>query len=149
MNIDQFLSILKIVFPLLFGTTSTYFLVIALRGIITRRPFLASNRWLLYSMFVCFIPTILLFLFLPVTSLPEISSFFLLLKWLYPAFFTGLLVMMYFLLKGFTAYGISDITFREALIATLDKLQLSHEGNSLINSTLHQLKRIYKYLSIL
>ena len=118
MNMYPLLS--KIVSPILFGTMSTFFLVIALRGIITRRPFLASNRWLLYLMFVCFIPTILLFIFLPGTS-----SF--MLKWFNPAVFTVLLVMMCFLFKGFTAYGVSDITFREALLTTLDKLQLSHE----------------------
>ena len=126
---DPFLSILKIVFPILFGTMSTFFLVIALRGIITRRPFLVSNRWVLYLMFVCLIPTILLFLFLPGTS-----SF--LLKWFNPAVFTVVLVMMCFLLKGFSAYGVSDITFREALITTLNKLQLSHEETlSLIRLT--------------
>ena len=126
---DPFLSILKIVFPILFGTMSTFFLVIALRGIITRRPFLVSNRWLLYFMFVALIPTILLFLFLPGTS-----SF--LLKWFNPAVFTVVLVMMCILLKGFSAYGVSDITFREALITTLDKLQLSHEETlSLIRLT--------------
>ena len=51
---DQFLSIFKIFFPILFGIMSTYFLVIALRGIITRRPFLVSNRWMLCLMFVVF-----------------------------------------------------------------------------------------------
>lgn len=117
---DPFISIVKILYPILFGIMSTFFLVIALRGITTRRPFLVSNKWLIYLMFVILIPTILLFLFLPVTS-----SF--LLKWFNPAVFTVVLVMMCFLLKGFTAYGVSDITFRDALITTLDKLQLSHE----------------------
>ncbi len=120
MNIDPFLQIIKIVYPIIFGIMSTFFLVIAFKGIITRRPFLLSNRWLLYLMFVVFIPTILLFLFLPINS-----SF--LLKWFNPAVFTVVLVMMCVYLKGFTAYGVSDITFREALITTLDTLQLSHE----------------------
>ena len=71
-------------------------------------------------MFVTLIPTILLFLFIPGTT-----SF--LLKWFNPAVFTVVLVMMCFLLKGFSAYGVSDITFREALITTLEKLQLSYE----------------------
>lgn len=120
MNIDVFLSVLKIVYPILFGIMSTFFLVIGLKGIITRRPFLVSNKWLLYFMFVVLIPTILLFLFLPVTT-----SF--LLKWFNPAVFTVVLVMMYIMLKGYSAFGVSDITFREALITTLEKLQLSHE----------------------
>ncbi len=123
MDIDQFLSIFKIVCPILFGTMSTDLLVIALRGIITRRPFLVSYRWLLYLKFVWFIPCILLFLFLPV-----ISSFLLLFKWLMPVVFTVGLVIGCFVLKGYSAYGVSDITFREALITTLDKLQLSYEG---------------------
>ena len=120
MNMDPFLPIFKLIIPIIFGIMSTFFLVIALRGIYTRRAFLISNRWLLYFMFVVLIPTILLFLFLPIES-----SF--LLKWFNPAVFTVVLVMMCFLLKGFTAYGVSDITFREALITTLDTLQLSHE----------------------
>lgn len=120
MNIDLFLSILKIVFPIIFGIMSTYSLAIALKGIITRRPFLVSNKLWLYLEFVPFIPIILLFLFLP-------GPYLFLLKLFASAFFTGLLVLMCFVLKGFTAYGISDITFREALITTLDKLQLSYE----------------------
>ena len=123
MDIDQFLSILKIVFPILIGTMGTFFLVIPLRGIITRRPFLVSYRRLLCLNFVFVIPYILLLIFLPVTS-----SFLFQLKWLIPALYTVLLVIMCFVLKGYSAYGVSDITFREALITTLDKLQLSYEG---------------------
>ena len=122
MSIDQFLSIFYIVVPISIGTMGTFYSVIPLRGIITRRPFLVSDRRGLYLMFVFLIPTILLLIFLPVTS-----SFSLLLKWLIPALYTVLLVIMCFVLKGYSAYGVSDITFREALIATLEKLQLSHE----------------------
>ncbi|RKU27296.1 hypothetical protein C6497_11125 [Candidatus Poribacteria bacterium] len=120
MNIDLFLSIFIIVFPIIYGIMSTYSLVIALKGIITRRPFLVSNKLWLYLEFVPFIPIILLFLFLP-------GPYLFLLKLFASAFFTVVLVLMCFVLKGFTAYGISDITFREALITTLDKLQLSYE----------------------
>ena len=132
MDIDQFLSILKIVFPILIGTMGTFYSVIALRGIITRRPFLVSYRWLLCLNFVFFIPSILLFLFIPVTflsetSLPGESSFLLLAKWLMPVVFTVGLVIGCFLFKGYSAYGVSDITFREALLKTLEKLQLSYE----------------------
>ncbi|MCG9127232.1 hypothetical protein JT359_06465 [Candidatus Poribacteria bacterium] len=35
--------------------------------------------------------------------------------------------MLCFLLRGFSAYGVTDITFREALITTLKKLQLPYE----------------------
>ena len=132
MNIDQFLSIFTIVVPILLGTMGTFYSVIALRGIITRRPFLVSYRWLLCLNFVIFIPSILLFLFIPVTflsetSLPGESPFLLLVKWLMLAVFTFSLVIGCFVLKGYSAYGVSDITLREALIATLEKLQLSYE----------------------
>ena len=117
---DPILLTFKIFFPILFGIISIFFLVIALRGIFTRRPFLVSSRWLLCLVFISIIPAIILYIFLPITS-----SF--LLRWFTPVLFTVILVMMYIMVKGFSAFGVSDITFREALITTLNKLQLSHE----------------------
>jgi hypothetical protein len=35
--------------------------------------------------------------------------------------------MMCFVLKGYAAYGITDTSFREALLAALEKLQLPYE----------------------
>lgn len=119
MNSDTIFSITSIAFPIQFGIFATFFLVIGLRGILTKRPFLLSNRWLLLMMFLCFIPTIIVFLLLPSTQH--------LIKWVNPAIFTVILVMMCFVLKGYVAYAVTDNSFREALLAALEKLQLPYE----------------------
>ena len=127
MDIDQFFLILKIVLPILIGVFSAFSLVIPFKGIITRRPFLISNRWRLYLMFVSLVTVILLFLLLPLPSPFMFKWYNLAFKWFIPAFFTGLLVTLCFRLRGFSVFGVSDITFREALITTLEKLQLPYE----------------------
>ena len=114
-----------IVFPIIFGLLAAFFLIIGLRGILTKRPFLLSNRWLLALMFVTFLPAIFpkLFFALPGMDLTEMD----LMDWLNPAIFIVILVMMCFALKGYAAYGVTDTSFREALLAALEKLQLPYE----------------------
>jgi hypothetical protein len=112
-------------FPIMFGLLAAFFLVIGLRGILTGKPFLLSNKWMLVLMFVTFIPVILLpfYFALPDLDLTEMD----LMEWLNPAIFTVVLVMMCFALKGYVAYGVTDTSFREALLAALEKLQLPYE----------------------
>ena len=120
MGTDFLISMYSIVLPIMFGMMAGFFLIIGLRGILTKRPFLVSNKWLLWITFIVFIPNILLILFLP-------SSISILIKWLNPAIFTVGLVMLCFALKGYTAYGVTGTSFREAMLAALEKLQLPHE----------------------
>ena len=120
MDINFLFRIYSIVFPIMFGIMAAFLLIIGLRGIITKRPFLVSNKWLLSMMFIIFVPLILQSVFLP-------SSTLFLIKWLNPAIFTVVLVMMCFTLKGYVAYGVTDTSFREVLLAALEKLQLPHE----------------------
>ena len=114
-----FAQIYFITMPIIFGITAVFFLVIGLRGIITKRPFLVSSRWLLLVIFLAFLPGISM-IFWPV-SMPFI------IKWLNPIIFTVALVTMYFTLPGYTIFGITDTSFREALLAALQKLQLPYE----------------------
>lgn len=125
MDTDFYITVFSIVFPIMFGLLAAFFLVIGLRGILTKRPFLLSNRWLLVLMFVTFIPIILLpfYFALPDMDLTEMD----LMEWLNPAIFTVVLVMMCFALKGYVAYGVTDTSFREALLNALEKLQLPYE----------------------
>ena len=113
------------IFSIMFGFLAAFFLIIGLRGILTRKPFLLSNRWLLVLMFATFIPVILFpfYFALPDMDLTEMD----LMEWLNPALFTVILVMMCFALKGYVAYGVTDTSFREALLAALEKLQLPYE----------------------
>lgn len=105
--------------PIICGIVTVFFLLIGLRGIITKRPFLVSSRWLLFAMFLAFLPGISMILF------PGSISF--ILKWLNPIIFTVALVAMCFTLQGYTTFGITDTSFREALLAALQKLQLPYE----------------------
>lgn len=120
MDPKSFGQIYFIMMPIIFGIIAVFFLVIGLRGIITKRPFLLSSRWLLLAMFLAFLPGISM-IFFPASSMPFI------LKWLNPIIFTVVLVTMYFTLPGYTIFGVTDTSFREALLAALQKLQLPYE----------------------
>lgn len=120
MDLKSFAQIYFMMIPIIFGIMAAFFLVIGLRGIITKRPFLLSNRWLLSVMFIIFIPVIL-----PAFTFPSSVPF--IIKWLNPAIFTVVLVMMCFVLKGYCAFGVTDTSFRDALLASLQKLNLPYE----------------------
>ena len=120
MDPKSFADMYFIMIPILFGIIAVFFLVIGLRGIITKRPFLVSNRWLLSAMFIMFVPVIL-----PVFTFPSSVPF--IIKWLNPIIFTVVLVMMCFALKGYCAFGVTDTSFRDTLIASLQELNLPYE----------------------
>ena len=121
MDSDFYITLFSIAVPIWFGIFALFFFVIGLRGIVTKRPFLVSNRWLLSVMFISLVPAILIPLVLPGSDLPFM------IKWLNPMIFTLLLVMMCFALRGYVAYAVTDTSFREALLASLQKLELPHE----------------------
>ena len=120
MDSDFYITMFSILSPIWFGIFALFFFVIALRGILTKRPFLVSNKWLLSVMFFSFIPAILIPPFIPGGS-----PF--LIKWLNPAIFTVVLVMMCFTLRGYAAYAITDTSFRDALLTSLQKLEFPYE----------------------
>ncbi len=117
---DFSIQMYSIFLPIMFGVMAAFFLIIGLRGIVTKNPFLLSNRWLLLVMLVGFVPSIIMPFFFSIYDMD-------LMDWLNPAIFSVVLVMMFFALKGYAAYGITDTTFREALLAALEKLQLPYE----------------------
>ena len=122
MNLDFYSMMISIVFPIMFGIMAVYFLTIGLRGILTKRPFLVLTRWLFSLMFVVLIPMILLPL-----SLSSLPIGFNIINWVHPLIFGGILLMAWYQLKGYTAYAVTDTSFREALLAALQKLQLPYE----------------------
>lgn len=117
---DFSFQMFSIMLPIMFGVMAAFFLILGLRGILNRTPYLLSNRWLLLVMFIALVPSIIMPFFFDFSDMD-------LMNWLNPAIVTVVLVMMCFALKGYAAYGITDTTFREALIAALEKLQLPHE----------------------
>ena len=131
MNLELSEIIISIMFPILLGLMAIYFLAIGLRAVLTKRPFLISTRWLLSLMFVVFIPVILLPL-----SLSSLPSGFNVIIWANPLIFAVALLTTWYQLKGYTAYAVTDTSFREALLAALQKLQLPYEESlSLIRLT--------------
>lgn len=125
MNLDFYEMIYSIMFPIPLGLMGIFYVSIGLRGILTKRPFLVSNRWWLPIIFAAFIPIVLLPL-----SLSLLPSGFNTINWVHPLIFGVIgviLVTMCYQLKGYTAYAVTDTSFREALLAALEKLQLPYE----------------------
>ena len=118
MEFDYFDTIYSVLFPIVFGVMAIFFLGIGLRAILTKRPFLVSNRWRLLMMFVIFIPMILRIFVRPPGDLTG---------WVHPILFSVILVMMWYQLKGYVAYAVTDASFREALLAALQRLELPYE----------------------
>ncbi len=112
------------------GIMAIFFLTVGLRGILTKRPFLISQRWLLLIVFVACIPTSIL------CSLARFPGGSNLMSWLAPLLFGFILLMVWYQTKGYTAYAVTDASFREALVGVLQKLQLPYEESlSLIRFT--------------
>lgn len=118
MERDYFDIIYSVLFPIIFGIMAVFFVGIGIRAILTKRPFLVSNRWLLSMFVVVLVPSIVLSL----KSFPgEIMN------WTSSLLLVVVLVMMWYQLKGYVAYAVTDTSFREALIAALQKLQMPYE----------------------
>ena len=129
MKFDFYDTVFPILSPIVFGIAAIYFLTVGLRGILTKHPFLISQRWFLSIMCAIIIPTILLPSLL---SFP--GNFFM--RWGNPLMFGFILLMMCYQMRGYTAYAVTDTSFREALLEALQKLQLPYEESvSLIRLT--------------
>lgn len=118
MERDYFDIIYSVLFPITAGIMAIFFFGIGIRAILTKRPFLVSNRWLLSMFVVVLVPSIVLSL----KSFPgEIMN------WTSSLLLVVVLVMMWYQLKGYVAYAVTDTSFREALVAALQKLQMPYE----------------------
>ena len=114
-------EIYDLMFPIMFGIMAIYFLTIGFRGVLIKRPFLVSNRWWLSILFIVFVPIILLSFSLPLPS--SLYS----INWVIPLILGLLLLRGRFHYRGYTAYAITDTSFREAVIASIQKLQLPYD----------------------
>jgi hypothetical protein len=117
--------LLRLMFPVAGSLFGLYFVGIGLRGLIGRRPFLLSTSWMLGGM--------LLILALPlVHSLLDLAAGRPVLGlgssgWLLPVMFVAVAFQLALSLRGYLAFGVTDASFREALLAVLADLQLPHE----------------------
>ncbi|MDE0297867.1 MAG: hypothetical protein OXN17_04490 [Candidatus Poribacteria bacterium] len=121
MERDYFDMIYSDLFPIVYGIMALFFFWTGIRAILTKRPFLVSNRWLLSVMFVVFVPMIVRFVQRPLDGV---------MGWTNPILFGTILLMMWYQLRGYVAHAVTDTSFREALVAALQKLQLPY-GESL------------------
>ena len=118
MERDYFDIIYSVLLPIGAGIMAILFLGTGLRAILTKRPFLVSNRWFLLMIFLVLAPSI-------VFSLKTFSGE--ILGWTNALLLGAVLLMMWYQLKGYVAYAVTDASFREALLAALQKLQLPYE----------------------
>ena len=115
----------------LLGIVAVPILVVAIRGFKTRRPFLISMGWFGPALLAICIPLLfaaVIYCFYITSCFPpglstSQSSLPLSVCSLVIAVCSLLIVWM----KGYTAFGATYAPFREALIVTLEELQLSYE----------------------
>lgn len=115
-------------FPITLGITAIFSFYIGLRGILTKKPFMISNRWFLATILVVSIPLPLILL--PLLSASGSSSDIHFMKWLI-AILCGLtlsvILIVWYSLRGYVTFGVTDEAFRAALLAALEKLRLPYE----------------------
>ena len=110
-----------------FGAAGVLLLLMGLRGLVTRQPFLFSGRWILV-----FTLAIFLGMMVPSLSLPSSSSQPLqMMDWL-PflislLFFLIMAVVLWLQTRGYQAFAVTGKSFRDGLLAALEKLQLPYE----------------------
>jgi hypothetical protein len=117
--------LITVLFPVLFGVMALFFLAVGLRGIVFKKPFVISSRWFLVLVLVGFTPSLLLAM--PFSGQSHDSGPLTILHWLVPAILLVVVVFLYFTLRGYTAVGITDVSFREALVDSLKRLDLPYE----------------------
>ena len=118
---------ITVVFPCLFGVMALFFFAVGLRGVVTKKPFVISSRWLLGLVLLGFAPSLLQPFLFPITRLGDGSGMLAILSWLTPVMLIVLAVFLWFTLRGYMAFAVTDASFREGVLASLRKLELTHE----------------------
>jgi len=119
------LFLITVFFPCLFGTMALFFLVIGLRGVVIKKPFLISARWLLVVVLLGLSPAMLQVVTLPTSG--DGSGILMAVRWLVPTMLIVVVIFLSFTLRGYIAFGVTDTSFRDGLLASLKKLNLAHE----------------------
>jgi hypothetical protein len=115
------------------GAMPLFFFILGFRGIITRKPFVISSRWLMAVITLGF--SLLMFQSITLLTLyewsPKVKTF----AWLYPLLLLSVLVFLWFTSRWYVAIGITDKLFRDGLLASLSALNLSYERNHVRRAT--------------
>ena len=117
--------LITVIFPFVFGVMALFFFVIGLRGIVSKKPFVISARWLFIVVLLGFSPAMFQFAWFPKPSGGH--AMLVAIRWLIPVMFIVIIIFLYFTLRGYTAFAVTDTSFREGLLASLEKLNLPHE----------------------
>ena len=110
--------------PVVLGLLSLTMLGIGLRGLLTRRPFLFSARWLFAFMLLGFLPNAVM----PFTferDFDDASDVFMALAG--PAMFLAMAVFFWIVMRGHMAFGVTEDSLRTGLTAALRELELPYE----------------------
>ena len=105
------------------GAMAVFLLVIGLRGLLTKRPFLFSARWLLLFMVVIFLGPMAMLIRGPFLFSGPLQF----MDWLPVLMFPVMAVFFWLQMRGYMAFGITGKSFRDGLLAALEKLQLPYE----------------------
>jgi hypothetical protein len=114
--------ILKFAMPAIFILMAAFFILIALKTLLHRRPLVFSARWLFAFMCLAFLPTIG-----NSVSMGLSSKTIGMIAWVNPLMFSVMLVFFWIQMKGYMAFAISDTYFRDALLASAESLGYSIE----------------------
>ena len=115
--------LLKVAFPAIFILMAAFFIFIAIKTLVGRRPLVFSSRWLFAFMCLAFLPSIANSISMGFSSPRGFSM----IAWINPLMFTVLLIFFWIQMKGYMAFAISDTYFREALLASANSLGFSIE----------------------
>jgi len=111
--------------PVIFLFMAAFFIGIAFRAWRYRRPFLLSQRWQFGLVCGAFTPMIVnSFSFTASGSIPLSLR---VTQWLSPAMFVVMLVYFFFQMRGYTAFAVTEKSFREAFLAAVAKLGFTCE----------------------
>jgi tetratricopeptide (TPR) repeat protein len=114
-------------FPVVLGAISAAFIVIGLGVLLRKKPLMFSSKWMFALMLVCFSPQLFMLFVIPSSPGDQHGIGLVLIKWLIPLMFTVLLIFLWLQMQGYVLFGISDKSFRKALLSVLDELNLERQ----------------------
>jgi hypothetical protein len=117
-------------FPFVAGIMGIIFLALGLRGVLTKKPYIISSRWMFLAMIINFSPSILGIspMFTTPSSLRG-DPIFSIMPWMLLGLYAIMLIFMWLAMQGYTVHGVTDTSFRTGLINTLEKLEIPFEEN--------------------
>jgi hypothetical protein len=114
---------LKVAMPIVFLLMAAFFVLIALKTLIGRRPLVLSSRWMFAFVCLGILPSIANSVSLGFSSAKVLDM----ITWANPLMFAVLLIFFWKQMKGYMVFAISDSYFRDALLASASALGFSIE----------------------